>query len=318
MQRYLTRRLLLAVPTLLGATFIIFLILRALPGDVALLILVGPSGEGTFDQKQYEHLREQLGLNDPLVVQYGKWLGGMLRGDWGKSLWSKKPVLEELGPKFLVTLELVVLVKFVALAIALPIGILAALHQDSWVDYVLRVFAITGLSAPSFWVGIVILMAGVYFWSYAPPFYETPWANPGAHFALLLFPVVAQGYRHCALLSRMTRSQMLEVLREDYIRTAHAKGLDLRQVTWRHTLKNALLPVLTLFGVEFAYAFGALVVIETLFNIPGMAGHLVNAVHMRDLPVVQGTVTIIALIVIFTNLGVDLLYGWADPRIRFA
>jgi peptide/nickel transport system permease protein len=316
MRTYILKRLLLIVPTLLGVASLVFVIMRVIPGDVALLILGGDSGQ--VDQKQLAAVRQQLGLDQPLLIQFGTWLWGVLRFDFGTSLWTGQPVTEELLIRLPLSLELALLATLVSVVIAIPFGMLAAVRQDTWVDYVVRVISIGGLAVPSFWIGILCILFLVIFFGWGPPLEFTPfWVDPWANFQQMVWPVVTVGYRYSAVTTRMTRSTVLEVLREDYIRTAWAKGLRERVVVIRHALKNAMLPVITLIGTEFAFLIGGLVVTETVFTLNGIGRFVVDAVAHRDYPVVQALVFLIAFGFVIVNLLVDLTYAWFDPRIRY-
>src|SRR5215510_2807735 len=307
MGTYLAKRLLLIVPTLFGAAALVFVIMRVIPGDVALLIFGGEAG-GQIDAKQLADMRQRLGLDQPLIVQFGTWLWGVLRFDFGNSLWTGLPV----------SLELAIAATFVSVLIAIPLGMLAAVRQDTWVDYLVRIVSIGGLAIPSFWVGILCILMLVIFFGWGPPLeYTPPWIDPWANFQMMVWPVVTVGYRYAAVTTRMTRSTLLEVLREDYIRTAWAKGLRERAVVIRHALKNSMLPVITLVGTEFAFLIGGLVVTETVFTLNGVGRFVVDAVAHRDYPVVQALIFLIAFGFVVVNLLVDLTYAWFDPRIRY-
>jgi peptide/nickel transport system permease protein len=316
MRTYILKRLLLIVPTLLGAAALVFVIMRVIPGDVALLILGGDSGQ--IDQKQLTAMRQQLGLDQPLLVQFGTWLWGIVRFDFGHSLWTGQPVAQELLIRLPLSLQLALFATIVSVIIAIPLGMLAAVRQDTWVDYVVRIFSIGGLAMPGFWIGILTILTLVIFFGWGPPLeFTPPWVDPWANFQMMLWPVVTVGYRFSAVTTRMTRSTVLEVLREDYIRTAWAKGLRERAVVIRHALKNAMLPVITLIGTEFAFLIGGLVVTETVFTLNGIGRFVVDAVAHRDYPVVQALVFLIAFGFVVVNLLVDLTYAWFDPRIRY-
>jgi peptide/nickel transport system permease protein len=316
MRTYILKRLFLIVPTLLGAAALVFVIMRVIPGDVALLILGGDSGQ--VDQRQLVAVRQQLGLDQPLIVQFGTWLWGIIRFDFGTSLWTGQPVVQELLIRLPLSLQLALFATIVSVIIAIPLGMLAAVRQDTWVDYVVRVFSIGGLAIPGFWVGILTILSLVIFFGWGPPLeFTPPWVDPWANFQMMVWPVVTVGYRFSAVTTRMTRSTVLEVLREDYIRTAWAKGLRERAVVIRHALKNAMLPVITLIGTEFAFLIGGLVVTETVFTLNGIGRFVVDAVAHRDYPVVQALVFLIAFGFVVVNLLVDLTYAWFDPRIRY-
>jgi peptide/nickel transport system permease protein len=316
MRTYLAKRLLLIVPTLLGVASLVFVIMRVIPGDVALLILGGDSGQ--IDRAQLAAMHHRLGLDQPLLVQFGKWLWAVLHFDFGASLWTGRPVVEELLVRLPLSLELAILATIVAVALAIPFGMLAAVRQDSWLDYVIRVISIGGLAIPSFWAGILVILFLVIYFGWGPPLeFTPPWVNPWENFQQMVWPVVTVGYRYAAVTTRMTRSTLLEVMREDYIRTAWAKGLRERVVVVRHALKNAMLPVITLIGTEFAFLIGGLVVTETVFTLNGVGRFVVDAVAHRDYPVVQALVFVIAFGFVIVNLLIDLTYAWLDPRIRY-
>jgi peptide/nickel transport system permease protein len=318
MRIYILKRLLLMVPTLLGVATIVFLIMRVIPGDVALLILGGDDGGGQIDPKALAAVRQQLGLDQPLIVQFGTWLWGVLQFDFGKSLWTGQPIVNELAIRLPLSLQLALMATFVSVLIAIPLGTLAAVRQDTWVDYAVRVVSIGGLAIPSFWIGILCILFLVIYFGWGPPLEFMPlWVDPWVNLQMMVWPVVTVGYRYAAVTTRMTRSTVLEVLREDYIRTAWAKGLRERAVVVRHALKNSMLPVITLIGTEFAFLIGGLVVTETVFTLNGIGRFVVEAVAHRDYPVVQALVFLTAFGFVMVNLLVDLTYAWFDPRIRY-
>lgn len=317
MWQYIIKRVLLMIPTLFGAALLVFLIMNIIPGDIALLIIGGDQG-GDIDPQQLANLREQLGLNRPLFVQFFSWLWGVVQLDFGTSLWTGAPVLEELAIRFPLTLEVAIAATIVSTLIAIPLGTIAAIRQDSWVDYVVRVISIGGLAIPSFWTGILIILFLVLLFEWSPPLeyvglLEDPWQN----MKQLVWPIVSVGYRYAAVTTRMTRSTVLEVMREDYIRTAWAKGLHEKVVVVKHTLRNAVLPVITIIGTEFAFLIGGLVVTETVFTLNGVGSFLVDAIAHRDIPVVQALILMIAFTFVFVNLMIDLIYAWIDPRISY-
>jgi peptide/nickel transport system permease protein len=305
------------IPTLLGAVTLIFLLMRLLPGDVALYIL--GSGESSDVNKQaLEQIRQELGLDQPLLVQYGQWLWGAVRFDFGNSYWTRQPVIEELQRRYPMTAQLAIMSLLLGTLIAIPIGVLSAVYQDTLIDYAARLFVITGLSLPNFWLSILVILGLVHYFQWLPPLnYEPFWANPWLNFKQLVFPALITGYRLSAIGARMTRSSILEVLRDDFVRTARAKGLRERAVVLKHALSNALLPVITIIGVELLLLFGGLVVIETVFTIPGIGRYLVDAITHRDYPSIQALVFVFAVFVVLVNLLVDLIYGFLDPRIRY-
>jgi peptide/nickel transport system permease protein len=296
---------------------VVFVIMRVIPGDVTLLILGGDQ-TGRIDPQQLAAMRHQLGLDQPIAVQFGTWLWGVLRFDFGTSLWTGQPVLQEVLLRLPLSLEVAILATVVSVVLAVPLGMLAAVRQDSWVDYVIRVVSIGGLAIPSFWVGILVILFLVIYFGWGPPLeFTPPWVDPWANFQQLVWPVLTVGYRYAAVTTRMTRSTVLEVLREDYIRTAWAKGLGERVVVIRHAMKNAMLPVITLVGTEFAFLIGGLVVTESVFTLNGVGRFVVDAVAHRDYPVVQALVFLIAFCFVIVNLLIDLTYAWFDPRIRY-
>lgn len=323
MWQYVVKRLLLMIPTVLGAAFVIFFLLRALPGDVCELKL---GGEGAYyDEEQINICREQLGLNEPLIIQFGEFVAGLATFDLGTSMWTGRPVLEEMGKRFQLSLQVAIMATIVSIVIAIPLGTLSAVYQNSWIDYVVRTISIAGIAMPSFWLGILIILAllniSEYFtgarWS--PPLdYKPLWEDPWYNLSMLIWPALATGYRYSAVATRMTRSSLLEVLREDYVRTARAKGMAEKIIINRHALKNAMLPVVTVIGIEFAFLMGGLVVTEQVFNLNGLGRLLVDSVTFNDYSMTQGIVMTIVLVFVFTNFVVDLLYAWLDPRIRYS
>lgn len=318
MSRYLLRRLIATIPVLVGVSIIVFVIMRVAPGDVAQMLLSGESGSDASAQ-EVEHLRHQLGLDRPYHVQYATFVLGLVRLDPGNSLWTSEPIVVELGRRLPVTIELALLAVVISWAIALPTGVLSAVFQDTWVDYVFRVFSVAGLALPVFWTGtlLVLLLAQQLHWM--PPLgYVSPMDNPRLNIQQFIWPALIIGYATAAILSRMTRSAVLEVLREDYVRTARAKGLRGTMVVTRHVLKNALAPVLTVSAVQMGNLLGGAVISETIFTLPGVGRFLVDAILHRDYPVVQTIVVLFGVVVVALNLVTDLLYTWFDPRTRHA
>jgi len=320
MKEYLIRRLLFGALTVFIVSALIFALLRIAPGDVALLIAEANSGGEGIDvsEEDLEEIREMLGLNDPLHIQYFSWIKGFFVGDWGDSLFTGRDVFEEFKLKFPVTLELVIFSQIIAIALGLPAGILMALKQNSWIDYVIRVLSLAGLSLPSFWSATLLLLGGAYFFMWNPqlgsfPLTEEPWQNIQQFF----WPALMLGYISAATKARMMRSTMLEVLRQDYIRTAKAKGLTQYVVTARHALKNAFIPVITVIGITTALSLGGSVVMERVFSMPGLGGFILEGMLSRDFPIVQSIVLFFAMAVIFVNLLIDISYGWFDPRVRY-
>jgi peptide/nickel transport system permease protein len=320
MKEYLIRRLLFGLLTVFVVSTLIFALLRIAPGDVALLIAEANSGGEGIDvsEEDLEEIREKLGLNDPLHIQYFSWITGFMVGDWGNSLFTGRDVFDEFKLKFPVTLELVIFSQIIAIALGLPAGILMALKQNSWVDYVIRILSLAGLSLPSFWSATLLLLGGAYFFMWNPQLgsfalTEEPWQNIQQFF----WPAMMLGYISAATKARMMRSTMLEVLRQDYIRTAKAKGLTQYVVTTRHALKNAFIPVITVIGITTALSLGGSVVMERVFSMPGLGGFILEGMLSRDFPIVQSIVLFFAMAVIFVNLLIDISYGWFDPRVRY-
>jgi len=312
------RRLLMLIPILVGVSLLVFIIMRMVPGDVATMILMGPSGELGARQEDIAALRHKLGLDRPLPIQYLSWMQGMLTLNVGESLWSGKPVFEEVLERLPLTLELALLSVLISACIALSTGVLSAIRQDTWVDYVFRAVSIAGLSVPNFWMGtlVILILSRYFFWS--PPLgYVHVYEDPLTNLQQLIWPALVLGYSLAAVTSRMTRSSMLEVLREDYVRTAWAKGLTEPAVVMRHAFRNALLPVLTLSAIQLGTLIGGTVIMETIFTLPGIGRYLVDSIFHRDYPVTQTIITIMAVKFVFINLIVDLLYGLIDPRIRY-
>jgi len=304
------------LPTLFGVAVLVFFLLRVLPGDIVELKY---SGTGAYAPKEaLARERAQLGLDQPLWKQFTVWISGIPRFDFGTSMWTGQPVAHEIAIRLELSIELALLATIVAILISVPLGTIAAVKQDTWIDYGIRLFAIAGLAIPSFWLGIVMILAFVIYFRWLPPLTFTPfWVDPWANLAQLIWPALAVGYRYSAVATRMTRSAVLEVLREDYIRTARAKGLWERAVFIRHALKNALLPVITVIGLEFAFLVGGLVVTEQVFNLNGIGKLFVEAISQRDYTMVQSLVLLTAFVFIFVNFVVDLINAFLDPRIRY-
>jgi peptide/nickel transport system permease protein len=323
MYRYLVRRLLLAVPTLLGAAALVFLLMRVIPGDICVVRL--GSGGSAFNARSVALCHAELGLDRPLLLQFAEFIWGFARLDFGMSMWSGKPVADEIAARLPISLEIAVLATIVAVAIAIPLGTLSALKQNSKIDLVVRTVAVAGIATPSFWLGILAILAVLDVTNlisgqpWMPPIeYVSFWQDPLRNLSMAILPALTVGYRYSAVTMRMTRSAMLEVLREDYIRTARAKGLIDKIIINRHALKNALLPVVTLIGIEFAFLIGGLVVTEQVFNLNGIGRLFVLAVQNQDYTLTQALVMLVVAIFVLTNLAVDLFYAWLDPRIRFA
>ena len=299
--------------TLFGISVIIFVLLRIVPGNIVDILF---DAAGFVDPSDKANLERELGLDQSIVVQYLHWIGGLLHGDLGYSYVSEKPALDEILPRIPITARLAGLALLFSAAIGIPLGVLSALKQGSRLDYVLRAISLSGLSLPSFWLGLLILMASVSMFGTMPIYTPNP-QSFGQAIAIYCVPALAVGFRSAALVMRITRSSMLEVLRQDYIRTARAKGAYETTINFRHALKNGMLPIITVIGIEAAFLFGGLIVTETVFNIPGVARFLVEAIRWRDYPIVQNLVMFCALIVVLANFTVDMLYAVFDPRIRY-
>ena len=316
MKTYVLKRLLLMVPTLLGVATLVFLLLRVLPGDVVLLRLAGEGGKVADEVLRAE--RARLGLDHALWRQYVDWIWGLVRGDLGLSMWTGRPVAQEIRIRMTLSVELTILATLLAVAVSIPLGTLAALRRATWVDYLLRVFSISGLSLPSFWLAVLIVLMLLRLFAWSPPLTFTAfWQDPVANLSQLIWPVLVVGFRSAALSARMMRSALLEVLGDDYIRTARAKGLSERAVVRRHAVRNALLPVITVVGLESAVILGGLVVTEQVFNLNGLGKLLLEAVTRRDYTLTQALVMLSASAFVVMNLLVDLCYAWLDPRIRY-
>ncbi len=322
MYRYIVNRMLLVVPTLVGAAALVFVLMRLIPGDICMVRL--GSGGASVDPRALAVCHAELGLDRPLVLQFLDFAWGFFRLDFGISMWSGKPVAEEIAARLPISLEIAVMATVVAILIAIPLGTISALWQNSWIDHVVRTVAIAGIATPSFWLGIVSILVvldvshALFGAAWMPPIDYVPfWQDPLRNLSMVILPALTVGYRYSAVTMRMTRSAMLEVLREDYIRTARAKGLAERLIINRHALKNALLPVVTLIGIEFAFLIGGLVVTEQVFNLNGVGRLFVLAVQNQDYTLTQALVMLTVAIFVLVNLVVDLLYAWLDPRIRF-
>jgi peptide/nickel transport system permease protein len=319
MGEYAIRRVLLFIPTLLVATVLVFTLFWIVPGDPALTILAGGEGDsGSVSQEQLQQLRQALGLDRPLYVQYGNWLWNVLRGDLGTSLWYKTPVWDQLKDRFLVTMELAVMAILLAFCVAVPLGVTSAVKQDTGFDYLSRIFSGIGIALPTFWLGILIVYALASFFQWLPPLgYATLWDDPLLNLQQLIFPALTLAFHDLAFTARVTRSSMLEVMREDYLRTARAKGLMDIFVIGRHALKNALLPVVTISGYQFGRLLGGVIIVESIFVVPGMGTLLIDSIVHRDFIVLQAIVLLISAVVLILNLMIDLLYGVLDPRIHY-
>jgi peptide/nickel transport system permease protein len=303
---------------LLLLTLLVFVLMRVIPGDPALLILAG-SGEGSFSKQDLANLRRELGTDRPVIVQYVDWLGGLLRGDLGTSLFYRTPIVQELGPRLPATFELAMMAGLASLLCALPLGTLSAVKQDSLLDYLARLFTFTGISVPIFVIGLMLVYLLVRFFNWFPPLgYATLWEDPWTNVQQMFFPALALAFFELNFAARVTRSAMLEVLREDYVRTARAKGIHELRVVLLHALRNASLPIVTVAAWSFARLLGGTIIIERIFLVPGMGTLLLDAITARDYTLIQSIVLVYATVVLTANLLVDILYSWLDPRIRYA
>ena len=323
MYRYIVKRLLLAVPTLVGAAALVFILMRLIPGDVCVIRL--GSGGAHVSQVAVDNCRASLGLNDPMIVQFFDFLGNYFTFNFGTSMWSGRPVAHEIAIRLPVSLQIALMATVIAILIAIPLGTISALRENTWLDHIVRMVAIAGIATPSFWLGIMslVLVLDITYLAtgkpWMPPIDYVPfWQDPLRNLSMVLLPAITVGYRYSAVTMRMTRSAMLEVMREDYIRTARSKGLLEQIIINRHALKNALLPVVTLIGIEFAFLIGGLVVTEQVFNLNGIGRLFVLSVQNQDNVMTQALVMLVVTIFVLTNLIVDLLYAWLDPRIRFS
>jgi peptide/nickel transport system permease protein len=320
MHRYIVSRILLTFPTLFGAAALVFMLMRLIPGDICLVRL--GSGGTTFSAQALAQCHAEIGIDKPWIVQFGQFLWGLARGDFGISMWSGKPVVQEIATRFPVSLEVAVLATIIAITIAIPLGTISALKQNTWIDLVVRTFSIAGIATPAFWLGIMSILLvldltqAVSGHPWMPSIDYVPlWKDPLRNLSIVMLPAITVGYRYAAVSMRMTRSAMLEVLREDYIRTARAKGLLEKIIINRHALKNALLPVVTVIGIEFAFLIGGLVVTEQVFNLNGIGRLMVQSVQNQDYTLTQALVMLVVTIAIVSNLAVDMVYAWLDPRI---
>ena len=323
MSKYVIKRVLLMIPTIIGAGVLVFLMMRLLPGDICLVRIAG-DGMGVTEAA-LSRCRAEFGLDKPLWAQFFDFAIGYVTLDLGKSMWTSNPITHEIGLRFQLSLQIAIMATVTAVLIALPLGVISAIRQNTWMDYVVRTFAIAGIAIPSFWLGIMIILGILIFtqvwlgspWMF-PIEYRPIWVDPVHNISQTIWPALATGYRYSAVITRMTRSAMLEVLREDYIRTARAKGLLEKVIRTRHALKNAMLPVVTLIGIEFAFLIGGLVVTEQVFNLNGLGQLFVHAVNAHDYTLVQALVMLVVGVFVVTNLVVDLVYAWFDPRIHYS
>jgi len=321
MYYYILKRVLLMIPTLFGAAVLVFCLMRLIPGDICVLRLATGGG---MDPQVLQNCRVEIGTDQPAWIQFLQFIKGVVTFDFGKSMWTGRQISDEIGLRFQLSLQVAIMATITAILIAIPLGTISAVKQNTWIDYVVRAFSIAGVAVPSFWLGILIILGiliaskswfGV---SWMPPIRYVPiWVDPLHNLSMLIWPALATGYRYSAVATRMTRSAMLEVLREDYVRTARAKGVFQKLIVRRHALRNALLPVITIIGIEFAFLMGGLVVTEQVFNLNGLGKLFVESISNHDYNMTQALVMMVVAIFAFTNLVVDIIYAWLDPRIRY-
>jgi peptide/nickel transport system permease protein len=323
MYRYIISRILLVFPTLFGAATLVFILMRLIPGDIC-LVRLGGGGE-SFTATALAACHAEIGIDRSWIVQYLSFIWDLARFDLGNSMWSGKPVILEIATRFPISLEVAVVASIISVAVAIPLGTISALKPNSWLDLLVRSYSIAGLATPAFWLGIMSILIvldvtqAITGHPWMPPIDYVPlWKDPIRNLSIVMLPAITIGYRYAAVSMRMTRSAMLEVLREDYIRTARAKGLVRRLIINRHALKNAMLPVVTVIGIEFAFLIGGLVVTEQVFNLNGIGRLMVLSVQNQDYTLTQALVMLVVTIAVLSNLVVDLFYAWLDPRIRLA
>ncbi len=323
MYQYIVKRILLMIPTLLGAAIFVFFLLRLIPGDICELRM---AGEGAYvDPEAIATCRAEIGIDQTIFLQFVDFMWGFVRFDFGTSMWTGQPIGYEIGIRFELSLQIAIMATVTAIIISIPLGTISAVKQDTWIDYVVRAFSIAGIAMPSFWLGILIILflligtQAVFGEAWMPPIQYVPiWEDPAYNLSMTIWPAVATGYRYSAVATRMTRSALLEVLREDYVRTARAKGLLEKIIINRHALKNSLLPVVTVIGIEFAFLMGGLVVTEQVFNLNGLGKLFVESVINTDYTLTQALVMVVVSVFVLTNFVVDLFYAWLDPRIRYS
>jgi len=317
MYRYIIKRIVLMIPTLFGVALITFVLLRMVPGDIVQLKLAGDGGR--VDESVLQQERARLGLDKPMAVQFVEWSLGAMHFDFGLSMWTGRPIVQEVGLRLELSLQLTIMASVIATLLAIPLGTIAALKQDTWVDYAIRLFSIGGLALPGFWVGIITILGLLIFFHYLPPLtFTSLLKNPTENLSMLIWPALTVGYRYSAVATRMARSTLLDVMHDDYIRTARAKGLAEQFVVLRHAMRNALLPVVTVIGLEFAFLLGGLLVTEQVFNLNGIGKLMVDAVAHRDYTMTQALIMLVATTFIVINFVIDLLYVVLDPRISYA
>jgi peptide/nickel transport system permease protein len=314
MLRYTVNRILLMIPTLLGVAILVFFMLRLAPGDPVQMLMDGTN----VPQHVIDAERARLGLDQPVPVQFYRWFVAVLHGDFGVSMWTGNPVTHEIMIRLELSLQVAVMATILAVLLAVPLGTVSAIFKDTWIDQSIRVFSIAGLAVPSFWLGMIVILLLLTYFNWIPPLTFTHfWEDPGKNLSQLIWPAIAVGYRYSAVATRMMRSSILEVMQEDYIRTARAKGVYERLVVARHAMRNALLPVVTVIGLEFAFLIGGLVVTEQVFNLNGIGKLFVQAVARGDYTLIQGMVLVVAVFFVLINFVIDMLYAFLDPRIRY-
>jgi len=315
MLRYIAKRMMLTIPALFGVAVLTFVMLRVLPGDVVAARMRAETGAAPVELVQQE--RKRLGLDKPLPAQFADWIVGLATFDFGASMWTGRPIQEEIGIRIGLSLQVAAMATVIAVLVAIPLGTMSAIFRNSWIDYLVRMITIAGLAVPSFWLRMLLVMALLLIFRWSPPVTYTPfYQDPLANISQLIWPALAVGYRYAAVVARMVRSSVIEVMREDYIRTARAKGVYERLVISRHALRNALLPAITVIGLEFAFLIGGLVVTEQVFNLNGIGRLFVEAVARHDFTLIQALVMLTAVLFAVANLTVDVLYGLLDPRLR--
>ncbi len=316
MTRFIATRVLLMIPTLFAVAVLIFVLVRIVPGDIVEIRLV--SGGSFVTKGVIEAERARLGLDKPIWQQFVQWIVGIGQLNLGTSMWTGAPIAEEIAIRLPLSLQLAIMATLIAVTLAVPLGMLAAIRRSTWIDYTVQIFSVAGLATPSFWLGILFMLFLLTYFHWLPPLTFTPlWRDPRANLVQLIWPALAVGYRYSAVTTRMTRSALLEVLREDYIRTAWSKGLAERVIIRRHALRNALLPVITVIGLEFAFLIGGLVVTEQIFNLNGIGKLFVDAIARRDYTLIQGLLLLVAFVYVAVNFLNDLLFAWLDPRITY-
>lgn len=316
MLSYTFRRILMMIPTLIGVAIITFFILRIVPGDIVEVKMRADGAAVSIEAIEAE--RQRLGLDKPLGVQFVDWMRGLVTLDLGQSMWTGRPVMTEIAVRFQLTFQIAVLATLFAVLVAVPLGTVSALWRGTWVDYTVRLITMGGLALPTFWVGLLMLMGLLWYFNWLPPISFTPiYVDPWANLSQLIWPAIVVGYRFAAVLARLIRSSLLEILNEDFIRTARAKGASERKVVWVHALGNALLPAITVVGLEFAFLIGGLVVTEQVFNLNGIGRLFIQSIRFNDYTMIQGMVMMFATVYVVANLVVDLLYAAIDPRVRY-